>query len=60
MKQRITKPDGSPVTKRDVGARFSGPGNCGECLMEHVEIVPLRADGTCECCENSHVPNARP
>ena len=28
--------------------------NCGECLMEHVDIVPLRENGTCPCCELAH------
>ncbi len=28
--------------------------NCSECLMEHVAIVPLRADGSCPCCEKRH------
>ena len=29
-------------------------GNCGECLMAHVEVVPLNADGTCSCCATDH------
>jgi len=28
--------------------------NCGECLMEHVQVVPLREDGSCPCCEKNH------
>jgi hypothetical protein len=28
--------------------------NCGECLMVHVDIVPLRLNGTCPCCEVDH------
>ena len=24
--------------------------NCGNCLIENVEIVPLKADGTCPVC----------
>jgi hypothetical protein len=27
---------------------------CGECLMEHVAVVTLRADGSCPCCDRKH------
>jgi len=29
-------------------------GNCGDCLMEHAEIVRLRDDRTCACCDSGH------
>lgn len=29
-------------------------GNCGECLMAHVDVVPLNVDGTCSCCATEH------
>lgn len=35
------------------------PANCGECLMEHVEIVALEADGSCKCCQSGHKKAAR-
>jgi hypothetical protein len=30
--------------------------NCGECLMEHVQVVKLEANGHCACCARAHVP----
>jgi hypothetical protein len=27
---------------------------CGECLMDHVAVVTLRADGGCSCCDRKH------
>lgn len=30
--------------------------NCGECLMEHVEMVKRDAAGRCACCARAHVP----
>ena len=28
--------------------------NCGECLMAHVDVVPLNAHGKCSCCATNH------
>lgn len=33
-------------------------GNCGECLMTHADVVPLRADGSCPCCQVNHAKGA--
>ena len=33
--------------------------NCGECLTKHVEVVELREDGTCACCETNHGASPR-
>ncbi len=30
------------------------PQNCGDCLMEHVDVVLLNADGKCSCCATGH------
>lgn len=29
---------------------------CGECLMEHVDIIELDEDGSCPCCKRGHQP----
>lgn len=31
---------------------------CGECLMEHTEVIELKPDGSCGCCDNNHQPRA--
>jgi len=41
---------GTPQSVIDARPR----GNCGECLIEHAAIVPLRNDGTCPCCLQNH------
>ena len=28
--------------------------NCGECLMDHAEVIPLETDGSCKCCALGH------
>jgi hypothetical protein len=32
------------------------PKNCGECLVQHVEVVKLDASGNCPCCAKDHKP----
>ena len=27
---------------------------CGECLMAHVDCVPMNLNGTCSCCATGH------
>jgi len=44
------KKSSKPIPAIDTRRRH----NCGECLMEHVDIVPLRENGTCPCCEVAH------
>lgn len=29
---------------------------CGECLMEHTEVIELNPDGSCSCCAKQHRP----
>lgn len=28
--------------------------NCGDCLMEHAEVIELCDDNSCWCCKNQH------
>lgn len=53
------EPDASSNVGEIVTEHLKKAGNCGDCLMEHASIVPLRADRTCACCESGHKLRAR-
>lgn len=36
------------------------PTNCGQCLIEAVEVVELRADGSCPRCEGNYSKDVAP
>lgn len=45
-----TKDNPKPEGKAGVNAGLK----CGECLMQHAEVVPLNLDGSCFCCNRGH------
>ena len=43
------------ATQQEERAAFEAQ-SCGECLVEHVQVVALDASGQCACCARAHVP----
>jgi hypothetical protein len=48
------EPDATVRPIDNVADSLKKAGNCGDCLMEHAEIVPLAADRSCACCASGH------
>ena len=48
------EPDARVSPADNVTDALKKAGNCGDCLMEHAEIVRLRDDHTCACCDSGH------